>query len=316
MRRRSIVPDAHRRHDGAGADRARARRWRPGDPGRAQQRPRAMGRRRRCAPAAPRRRPGMPGKMLECGAEPTVPKEPDNIFLRVYDDHMICEPPNPIRRSTPLAVANFALHENSSPIHHVEPGGLLDTSACVFEAVNDRAVKISGMTWTPAETYTIKLEGVEARRLSGRSASAAPGTRCLIGQIDSLSGNAPDQGGRKGRRRSACPPSDYNMVVRTYGKDGVMAGWEPKTEDHLARIRLRRRSDRQDAGHRQCRAGDGADLDAACRLPRPALQGRQHGLPVSARPTSSSGRCIRFSIFHVVAPKDPYEMFPIEYETV
>ncbi len=106
--------------------------------------------------AAPAMRAGIPpapawyaGKMLECGAEPTVPKEPDNIFLRVRDDHIVCEPPNPIRRSTPLAVANFALHENASPIHHTEPGGLLDTSACTFEAVSDRAVRVGGMTWTP-----------------------------------------------------------------------------------------------------------------------------------------------------------------------
>ena len=111
--------------------------------------------------AAPAIRAGMApapswyaGKMLECGAEPTVPKEPDCIFLRVFDDHVVCEPPNPIRRSTPLAVANFALHENSSPIHHIEPGGLLDTSNCSFTAINDRAVRIDGMTWTPAEQYT------------------------------------------------------------------------------------------------------------------------------------------------------------------
>jgi hypothetical protein len=28
------------------------------------------------------------------------------------------------------------------------------------------------------------------------------------------------------------------------------------------------------------------------------------------------GALYRFSIFHVVAPDDPYEMFPIEYEKV
>ena len=50
------------------------------------------------------------------------------MFVRVREDHVVCEPPNPIRRCTPLAVANFALHENSSPIHHTEPGGLLDTA--------------------------------------------------------------------------------------------------------------------------------------------------------------------------------------------
>nr|WP_205782311.1 flavin reductase [Methylobacterium sp. XJLW] len=141
--------------------------------------------------AAPAMRAGIPpapawyaGKMLECGAEPTIPKEPDNIFLRVRDDHIVCEPPNPIRRSTPLAVANFALHENASPIHHTEPGGLLDTSACTFEAISDRAVRVGGMTWTPASTYTVKLEGVER---VGYRAITICGTRdpVLIGQIDS-----------------------------------------------------------------------------------------------------------------------------------
>jgi hypothetical protein len=28
------------------------------------------------------------------------------------------------------------------------------------------------------------------------------------------------------------------------------------------------------------------------------------------------GAMYRFSVFHVVTPKDPYEMFPIDYETV
>ena len=139
---------------------------------------------------APAMRAGLPpapcwyaGKMLECGAEPTTPKGPDCLLVTVFPDHLVCEPPNPIRRCTPLSVANFALHENSSPIHHVEPGGLLDTSEVRFEAVTDRAVRVSGMRWTPAGTYTVKLEGVE---LAGYRAITLCATRDpgLIARVD------------------------------------------------------------------------------------------------------------------------------------
>lgn len=270
--------------------------------------------------AAPAMRAGIPpapawyaGKMLECGAEPTVPKEPDNIFLRVRDDHIVCEPPNPIRRSTPLAVANFALHENSSPIHHTEPGGLLDTSDCVFEAVNDRSVKISGMTWTPAETYTVKLEGVER---AGYRAISICGTRdpVLISQIDSylekhratVSAKAASFG---------VPPSDYTMVMRIYGKNGVMAAWEPEKAIHSHEL-----------GFVIEVVGRTQDIaNAVLAMARTSMlhadfPGRLCKEGNMAFPFSPSdielGPMFRFSIFHVVAPKDPYEMFPIEYETV
>ena len=116
--------------------------------------------------------------MLECGAEPTTPKEPDCLLVTVHEDGIICEPPNPIRRCTPLSVANFALHENSSPIHHVEPGGLLDTADAVFEAVTDRAVRVSRHALDAGRD----LHGEAGRRGAGRlprhHASAPRATRC------------------------------------------------------------------------------------------------------------------------------------------
>ena len=270
--------------------------------------------------AAPAIRAGIPpapawyaGKMLECGAEPTVPKEPDNIFLRVRDDHIICEPPNPIRRSTPLAVANFALHENSSPIHHTEPGGMLDTSDCLFEAVSDRAVRISGMTWTPAQKYTIKLEGVER---AGYRAITICGTRdpVLIGQIDSYLETHRTKVGAKAASFGV-PPSDYTMVVRTYGKNGVMAGWEPETE-----IRSHELGFVVEVVARTQDIANAVLAMARTSLLHADFPGRLCKEGNMAFPFSPSdielGPMFRFSIFHVVAPKDPYEMFPIEYETV
>lgn len=270
--------------------------------------------------AGPAIRAGIPpaiawyaGKMLECGAEPSVPKEPDNIFLRAREDHLICEPPNPIRRSTPLAVANFALHENSSPIHHTEPGGLLDTSACVFEAVSDRAVKVSGMTWTPAEQYTIKLEGVER---AGYRAITICGTRdpVLISQIDSYLVTHRE----KVRMKAASfgvPPEDYTMVVRTYGKDGVMAAWEPVKQitSHELGFVIEVVAKTQDIANAVIAMARTSMLHAD--FPGRLCKEGNMAFPFSPSDIEL-GPMYRFSIFHVVAPRDPYEMFPIEYETV
>src|SRR5450759_4217294 len=55
------------------------------------------------------------GKMLECGATPSVPKGHDCLIATVRDDSVEVEPLNPIRRCTPLSVANHSLHENASP---------------------------------------------------------------------------------------------------------------------------------------------------------------------------------------------------------
>ena len=270
--------------------------------------------------AAPAMRAGIPpaaawyaGKMLECGAEPSVPKEPDVFFLRAHADHVVCEPPNPRKRSTPLAVANFALHENSSPIHHTEPGGMLDTSACRFEAVSDRAVRISGMTWQPADTYTVKLEGVER---AGYRTMTVCGTRdpVLIGQIDPylathrarVAAKAADFG---------VSADDYTLVVRTYGKDGVMGAWEPETE-----IRSHELGFVMEVIGRTQDIANAVLAMARTSLLHADFPGRLCREGNMAFPFSPSdiemGPMFRFSIFHVVTPRDPYEMFPIEYETV
>ncbi|MCJ8140956.1 acyclic terpene utilization AtuA family protein [Falsirhodobacter halotolerans] len=270
--------------------------------------------------AAPAIRAGMApapswyaGKMLECGAEPTVPKEPDCIFLRVRDDHVICEPPNPIRRSTPLAVANFALHENSSPIHHVEPGGLLDTSACNFIPVSDRAVKIDGMTWTPADQYTIKLEGVEK---AGYRAIAICGTRdpVLIGQIDSYLETHRTKVAAKAQSFGV-PPEDYSLNVHCYGRDGVMGGWEPERAitSHELGFVIEVLGKTQDIANAVLAMARTSMLHAD--FPGRLCKEGNMAFPFSPSDIEM-GAMYRFSVFHTVAVDDPCAMFPIEYEKV
>ena len=270
--------------------------------------------------AAPAIRAGMApapswyaGKMLECGAEPTTPKEPDCLLVTIEDDHLVCEPPNPIRRCTPLSVANFALHENSSPTHHVEPGGLLDTSDVTFTPVSDRAVKVAGMRWTPADAYTVKLEGVE---LAGYRAITICATRdpVLIGQIDDYL--AAHRAKVEAKAASFGVAADrYRMAVRVIGRDAVMAGWEPvkAVTSHELGFVIEVLADEQEVANAVLAMARTSLLHADF----PGRLCKEGNMAIPFSPSDlSAGEVFRFSMSHVVMPDDPHEMFPIEHERV
>lgn len=253
------------------------------------------------------------GKMLECGATAALPKGHDCLLATVREDHVVVEATNPIRRCTPLSVANHSLHENASPCLHREPGGLLDTTASRFEALSDRAVKVSGMVWKPISPYTVKLEGAE---LVGYRAITVCGTRdpLLIGQFDryiqSVRQNVADKA-----KAFGVAPDEYHLIYRIYGKDGVMGAWEPVQEirshelgilvEVVARTQevasavlaiARTNTLHVDFPGRLCKEGNMAFPFSPSDIEAPPLY--------------------RFSVFHVVEPDDPLEMFPIESETL
>jgi hypothetical protein len=253
------------------------------------------------------------GKMLECGATPSIPKGHDCLLVTVREDGVECEPMNPIRRCTPLSIANHSLHENSSPIHHIEPGGMLDTSDCRFEALSDRAVRISGMRWTPASQYTVKLEGVE---FAGHRCISICGTRdpLLIARLplflEEMRGIVREKAAAFG-----AAPESYSVIIRTYGLDGVMGAREPV---------------QQVAGHEV-----GFVIEVIAETPEIAaavlgiartnmlhtdFPGRLCREGNMAFPFSPSdipvGPVYRFSIHHVLELDDPSEIFPITYEQI
>jgi len=254
------------------------------------------------------------GKMLECGATPSIPKGHDCLFVKVREDHVECEPTNPARRCTPLSIANHSLHENSSPIHHIEPGGMLDTSDCRFDAVSDRAVRISGMKWNPASQYTVKLEGVE---LAGYRSICVAGTRdpLLIGRLDNFLDSVRQEVATKAAAFGATPDS-YKLGIRVYGRDGVMGVREPV---------------RNELGHelgfvievvsQQSQEMASAVLGMArANMLHTDFPGRLCREGNMAFPFSPSdievGPMYRFSVYHVAELDDPCELFPIEYERV
>jgi hypothetical protein len=254
------------------------------------------------------------GKMLECGATPSIPKGHDCLFVTVRDDGVECEPTNPARRCTKLSVANHSLHENSSPVHHIEPGGMLDTSDCRFEAISDRAVRVSGMRWHPAERYTVKLEGVE---LAGYRSLCVCGTRdpLLIGRLDDFIASVRREVGAKAAAFGAAPDS-YRLGIRIYGRDGVMAAREPVREATPHEIGFVLEVVSRDS-QEMASAVLGMARTNMLHTDFPGRLCREGNMAFPFSPSDVEvGPVYRFSVYHVAELDDPAEPFAIEYEAV
>jgi hypothetical protein len=254
------------------------------------------------------------GKMLECGATPSIPKGHDCLFVTVREDHVECEPTNPTRRCTPLSIANHSLHENSSPIHHIEPGGMLDTSDCRFDAISDRAVRISGMRWNPAERYTAKLEGVE---LAGYRAICICGTRdpLLIDRLDNFLDTVRGEVASKALAFGAQPDS-YQLGIRVYGRDGVMSVREPVRDAHPHELGFVLEVVARES-QEMASAVLGMARTNMLHTDFPGRLCREGNMAFPFSPSDIDvGPVYRFSIYHVMELDDPCEAFPIEYEMV
>ncbi len=252
------------------------------------------------------------GKMLECGATPSIPKGHDCLFVTVREDHVECEPTNPARRCTPLSIANHSLHENSSPIHHIEPGGMLDTSDCRFDAVSDRAVRISGMRWHPAEQYTVKLEGVE---LAGYRSVCICGTRdpLLIGRLDDFITSVRHEVSAKAAAFGASADS-YRLGIRIYGRDGVMGIREPLRDvtPHELGFVLEVVSQQS---QEMASAVLGMARTNMLHTDFPGRLCREGNMAFPFSPSDIEvGPVYRFSVYHVAELDSPIEPFPIHYE--
>ena len=253
------------------------------------------------------------GKMLECGATPSIPKGHDCLLVTVREDGVECEPMNPIRRCTPLSIANHSLHENSSPIHHIEPGGMLDTSDCRFDALSDRAVRISGMRWTPASQYTVKLEGVE---MAGYRSISICGTRdpLLIARLPLFLEEVRAIVQEKAQAFGAAPES-YTLTIRTYGLNGVMGAREPVRDvaGHEVGFVIEVIADTQEIAA----AVLGIARTNMLHTDFPGRLCREGNMAFPFSPSDIPvGPVYRFSIYHVLELDDPREIFPISYEEV
>ncbi|HEV2363327.1 MAG TPA: acyclic terpene utilization AtuA family protein [Caulobacteraceae bacterium] len=97
-------------------------------------------------------------KIAECGGLCTVNPSWPGVMMSVDAGGFVIAPLAASNRCTPDTVSAHMLYENSDPFRLVEPGGVLDVTDARYEALDDRAVRVTGSRWTPGP-YTMKLEG-------------------------------------------------------------------------------------------------------------------------------------------------------------
>ena len=254
-------------------------------------------------------------KILECGAACVVLRQyPDCMFATVTNGHFVVEPPNPDYRCDPVSVASHNLYENSTPYELVEPSGVLDTLHAKYEAVSDRAVRVSGSTFRPAQRYTIKLEGAE---LAGYQSLIVGSVRdpIILRQFDSwLDGLVKAV---KDRIRAVFGDGierQYRFDVRVFGRNATMGPLEPETGiGHEVGLLFQVTAETQalatalskSVGH------------IAVHYPVPEWSGLITSIAYPYSPPEiARGACYRFNMNHVVEPASPLEMFRIHCENV
>lgn len=254
-------------------------------------------------------------KILECGAACVVlRKYPDCMFATIRDDHFIVEPPNPDYRCDPASVASHNLYENSTPYELVEPSGVLNTYAAKYEALSDRAVKVSGSTFKPAQRYTIKLEGAE---LAGYQSIIIGSVRdpIILRQFDSwLAGLMQAARDRIAAVFGAGIASQYKFDVRVFGKNATMGPLESETAiGHEVGLLFQVTAATQELATALIKSVS----HIAVHYPVPEWTGLITSIAYPYSPAEiARGASYRFNMNHVVEPASPLEMFSIDYRKV
>ncbi|MBO8141353.1 MAG: acyclic terpene utilization AtuA family protein [Firmicutes bacterium] len=164
------------------------------------------------------------GKLLECAsfcAEPFAGKE--SILGTVDRDGIVLEPMSSYQRCTPASVASHAMYERSDPFREYLPGGYVDMSQCVYEAVDERRTRARGSRWVAVPRYAVKLEGAGK---VGERALMIVGIRDphIITRIDDCIAWSQKKAGERFNRPG------FQVHYHVYGKNGVMGELEPVKE--------------------------------------------------------------------------------------
>ena len=254
------------------------------------------------------------GKILECGAAAVAQRAaPDSMVAVLHADSFDVFPMRDDYRCTPQSIASHTLYENADPFRLTEPSGILDTLESQYAAVDERTVNVSGSTFDPAPRYGVKIEGA---RLAGYSTIVIGAVRdpLIIGQLDSWLERL-DDNLRERLRSSVGHEHRYQIVVRVYGKDGVMGELEPRNavEGHEVTLLWDVISGSQELSH-----SIAASLShMAVHNPIPEWHGLISGVAFPFAPSEvDRGPVYEFHLNHVVFPDSPTALFATEYMAV
>lgn len=98
-------------------------------------------------------------KVSECGGLCTTNPRGPGVLVTFDTTGFTIEPLDPEAACTPLTVAAHMLYENRDPFRMREPAGTLDAGPAIYNALDERRVRVEGSLFEPADQYTTKLEG-------------------------------------------------------------------------------------------------------------------------------------------------------------
>jgi hypothetical protein len=169
------------------------------------------------------------GKVAECGTQACTQPGRGVLCGTVRRDEFIIRAcaDSPC---TPQSIAAHSLYENSDPYLHKEASGTLDLSESQYSETENQGVRVTGSLFTPAEQYTVKLEGAA---FAGYQSIIIGGVRdpYIIRQLDDWLGKI-----EKSTRATATQllgdrlkSDDYSLTFHIYGRDAIMGKLEPET---------------------------------------------------------------------------------------
>ena len=252
-------------------------------------------------------------KILECGsAAAKLRKTPDSMFAWIRNDHFEVMAMDPDLECSPQSIASHSLYENADPFEIVENSGTMLIKNSLYEAIDDKKVRVSQSGYKHAPQYTVKLEGAE---LAGYQTVTFGSIRdpYMIRQYDDWLARLKI----KMKERitmvygDTLSEDDYSMNYRTYGKDGTMGSLEPTTEITAHELCLCCEITAQTQELATALAG--MYRHQALHLPIPEWQGLITGMAFPYNPPYlERGAFYRFNTHHIVEVDDPCEMFPID----
>jgi hypothetical protein len=251
------------------------------------------------------------GKILECGAIAAAPGSgSDCLFGYLDGESFEVEPLDPERRCTVTSVAAHTLYEKSDPLLLPGPGGHLDLTQSSFEQVDAGRVRVCGSRFVPSDGYFVKLEGVE--KVGYRTVSIA-GCRdpFMIAAIDEIV----EMVAQRALDSFDVDADQCKLSFKLYGKDGVMGRLEP-SRDHVPLelgIIIEAVAQTQQLADMLCSYARSTMLH--CSYPGRVATGGNLAFPYSPSDLPA-GEVYRFSIYHLMAVKDPCELFPIDHMEV
>lgn len=245
------------------------------------------------------------GKVLECGTLATVfEKYHGSMLAWVREDSVSIEPAHPEMAASPVSIVSHTLYENSNPFRLPEPGRTMVTTASVYEAENERRVRITGTT-EEKTPYTIKLEGV---KFEGYRRVAIAGVRdpLILKQFDRWLEQCERDARDKIRRGMGLEPEDYRMRHIVYGNPA-----DPQTETVGVVFDIVAKNPADADGiisnvwhtalHVPIREWEGAQSQTAFPFSPPSLM------------TQENGKTYSFCLNHVIDVDDPLETCRITY---